>query len=322
MRRRSSLVLATVALLLGSVVGAAPGEARRAPVDPAFTVPVAKLAAALDCPKFSHPRRDPVLLVHGTGQTGQQNWGWNYVPALAAAGYDACVVTLPAASWGDVQVATEYVAYAVQKLHRLTGRDVDTIGHSQGTLEQRGSVKWWASVRRITDDEILLSGPGHGTLTATGICVARLCPAAAWQMAKGSDFVTALNAGDETPGDVDVTSIYSLVDDLVQPAATAALDGAANVLLQDVCPLRIVHHGGSLWDSLTWELALDALRHDGPADVDRLARGACGRLVMPDAVDPLINDAGVYANGVATLAKAKFVDSEPAVTLARARRNR
>jgi hypothetical protein len=278
-----------------------------------MAVPAVLLAAALACPaSFAHTDRDPVLLVHGTGQTASENWDWNYGRVLPRRGLDVCEVTLPDRSYADIQVASEYVANAVREMHARSGRKVDTIGHSQGTLEQRWPVRFAPDVQQMVDDEILLSGPGHGTMVGNAACAAGLCAPALWQMRMGSRFERALNAGDETPGPADVTSIYSTVDDLVQPPSTAVIAGAQNILMQDVCAGRIVHHGGSLFDSLTFELVTDALDHAGPAQPSRLAPGACGRQVMPGAVDVLANDVGVYARGVESLAVYPMVAAEPA----------
>lgn len=91
-------------------------------------------------------------------------------------------------------------------------------------------------------------------------------------MAPGSTFLGALDRDDETPGDTDYTSVYSLTDEFVQPAApepTAALASGedpdvANVLVQELCPWRPVEHGGFAYDAVVHEVAMDALTTDGP----------------------------------------------------------
>ena len=71
--------------------------------DPPLDVPAATLAAALHCPAtFSHPAHEPVLLVHGTFATDQENWGFNYALVLPKLGYDVCTVTLPKRSLDDI----------------------------------------------------------------------------------------------------------------------------------------------------------------------------------------------------------------------------
>jgi triacylglycerol lipase len=52
---------------------------------------------------------------------------------------------------------------------------------------------------------------------AEQFCSAGSCAPAVHQMRRGARFLDALNAGDETPGELDYTSIYSESDELVQP---------------------------------------------------------------------------------------------------------
>jgi hypothetical protein len=68
---------------------------------------------------------------------------------------------------------------------------------------------------------------------------------AGWQMCTDSNFLAALNRGDETPGPIDYTSIYSKTDELVQPVGTHDVEGGTNILLQDLCPGHHVDTGRS-----------------------------------------------------------------------------
>nr|POE67133.1 lipase b [Quercus suber] len=63
--------------------------------DAPFSINSSVLADALTCP-YGKPTLTwpPVLLVHGTGTTGEESWAQGYVPALRANGYIACYVTL------------------------------------------------------------------------------------------------------------------------------------------------------------------------------------------------------------------------------------
>ena len=282
----SARLACALAAALACCAAASPAAAR----DPAMTVPKAKLAAALRCPSgLTHPARDPVLLVHGTGTNPEDTWGWNYVKALPGAGYDACTVRLPLDALGDIQPASEYVVHAIRALARRSGRRVSVIGHSQGTLEPRWAIRWWPrSVRPRVGDYISMAGPHHGVAAGDGCVAGGSCWPAAWQMSSGSMFLRALNAGDETPGGISYTSVFSDSDELVQPSrpvATAALRGGganvANVRVQDVCPGRPVHHGGQVHDALVWRLVLDALGHRGPARVARVPVAVCVDDFMP-----------------------------------------
>lgn len=291
MRLLAALAAATLATVLAPPAATAAG-------DPPLSVPADALAASLRCPErfTSAPDREPVLLVHGTFTNAEENWGWNYAHVLPARGFDVCTVTLPNRSMDDIQVASEYVVHAIREIAARSGRKVDVIGHSQGGLEPRWALRWWPSLRALVDDDVMLASPNHGTAVDPG-CPGP-CPAAFWQMKPGSAFITALNAGDETPGEVSYTSLYSLTDELVQPAVpapTAALDGARNILLQDVCPGRPVEHAAFAADAAVYALVLDALTHPGPADPGRAGTAACAQLFF-DGVD-------LGASGPETLAQ-------------------
>jgi hypothetical protein len=279
--------LCAAAALLASL-STAPLRAQTS-ADPPFDVPVATLAAALDCPHpFTHPEHEPVLLVHGTFTSGHEQYSWNWELLLPSRGYDYCVVTYPDRGTGDMQVSAEYVAYAVQEMHRRTGAKIDVVGHSQGGLMPRWAIKWWPSVQAATDDYVMLAGPNHGVALAANAAQSPvpLVPVA-YQFAATSNFITALNRDDESPGTVDYSSIYSLTDELVQPTTTPPLDAGheppnvRNVALQDVCPGRLVDHLTiGTTDRATQELTLDALSHPGPVDPARLALPAT--CLLPD----------------------------------------
>lgn len=302
--RAGVAALAVVVAVLGSALPAAAEG-------PALSVPRDQLKAALSCPGgFSHHERDPVLLVHGTFITPEESWSTNYARALPPLGYDVCTVRLPGRAVGDIQVSSEYVVYAIRRIAARSGRKVDVIGHSQGTVQPRWAVKWWPDVRRRVDDYVSLAGPHHGINTADGACVANRCAPAIWQMRHGSRFLTALNAGDETPDGPDYTSIYSQTDELVTPPSTAPLSGASNFPVQSLCPARIVHHGGLLYDNVVFAAVMDALTHPGGTDPSRLSPTLCASFAMPGS-DPVDTNLKVYGNGVVTLAKGPFAEAEP-----------
>jgi hypothetical protein len=87
------------------------------------------------------------------------------------------------------------------------------------------------------------------------------------EQAFGSPFLTALNAGDETPGDVSYTVVETRYDEVVTPYTSAFLSGdnTTNVLLQDKCPADVSEHLAIVGDPIALQWALDALAHPGPA---------------------------------------------------------
>ncbi|MDE0803689.1 MAG: alpha/beta fold hydrolase [Acidimicrobiales bacterium] len=315
----SIVVAAGVTLLAGT-----PDVGAQASPDPTYSVATETLDAALDCDAFTHPDKEPVLLVHGTFTSGHEQWDWNYGVLLRETGHDVCVVTYPDRGLGDQQTSAEYIARAVQRIHAESGRKVDMVGHSQGASMPRWAVKWWPSVQEALDDFVLLAGPVHGTSLVSGALPTGM-PPAFFQFDPSSEFVRVLNEGDETPGAVDYTSIYTRYDELVQPVdpPTAALDPGldnpkvANILLQDVCPGNVSDHVtiGTI-DRLTQILTLDALDNDGPTDVGRVGVDPLlcaleGLYVVPDTFVNLVDQFERSAAG--GLPGVELVTEEPAL---------
>lgn len=274
--------------------------------DPNYSYSEAELSAGLLCDQFTHLDRDPILLVHGTFTHGRQNWGATFAPILRANGWDVCIVNYPDRGLGDIQRTTEFIAHAVYAMSSISGRKVALIGHSQGVMQARWAVKWWPGVRERVSDLVSLAGPNQGILLPTvprdllsllNVETAPF-PGAFYQMAQNSQFVQALNRDDETPGDIDYTVLYTQFDELVQPVApypAGAIEYGqinpkrVNILLQDVCPGRLVDHISiALADRLPYELAMDALRHEGPADIERAGGSElCGLVtIVPELQFP------------------------------------
>lgn len=334
---RISILGLTVVTGLLAACGSSGSGGTDASAEPPLETDQAMLDAALQCTPYTHPDKPPVLLVHGTFTSGFEQYDWTYLPLLADRGFDVCVVTYPDRGLGDMQVSAEYVVNALRRMHADSGRKVAMIGHSQGVTVPRWALKWWPSARDAVDDFVMEAGPNHGT-TAVGSfpsLVPQLTggvvglPAVFYQFAPDSNFVTALNAGDETPGDVSYTSLYSaFYDELVEPAApvpTAALDfsqdnpNVANILLQDICPGRFVDHVTiGLTDRLAFELAVDAITHPGPASVDRVRDAAGGQTALCGAL-PIVPSqiiAPQIVTGLIEALRQEGLDSVPALHLA------
>jgi triacylglycerol lipase len=297
--RRLLVALAIVVPLLGWTTA----DATNSTPGPRLDVPVKLLAAALSCPSsFTHHQRDPVLLVHGTNVTADENWGWNYAAVLPALGFDTCTVQFPSHARADIQKASEYVVYAVRVISARAHRDVDIIGHSQGTLQPRWAMRWWPDIPAKVNDYVSLAGPNHGISSADGLCIGGSCFPAAWQMRSRSNFLAALNRGPETPPGVSVTSIYSRTDELVQPYSTAPLRGGSNIAVQDVCPGRAVDHVSMADDAVVFTLVLDALTHAGPTNPARAAPD-CSSTFMPGitAADVSGGQARLYGDSSVTV---------------------
>jgi hypothetical protein len=285
-----------------AIAGAVPSGAaarRFAPVDrpgPPLGIAAAKLAASLQCsPGFGRASRAPVLLVPGTGITATQEFSWNYEPALSHLGIEWCGVTFPDSGNDDMQVNGEYVVHAIRTMYRRAGRRIAIYGHSQGGMVPRWALRFWPDTRSMVDDVVGAAGPNHGTIVANAACNGtRPCQPSDWQSKTTSNFIAALNSGQETFPGISYTEVYSHYDEEVQPnqnnSGTSSLHGGAgkitNVAVQDVCPNDTSEHLGlGSYDPVTWALLLDALNHPGPAVPTRVGLTPCTEQFMP-GVDP------------------------------------
>ena len=114
---------------------------------------------------------------------------------------------------------------------------VDLVGHSEGGLVSRYYLKYLGGTAKV-GRYVSLGTPQHGTALANlgTFFLNCLSIVACQQMAAGSAFLGTLNAGDDTPGSVAYTAIFTAEDELVRPVWNASLDdGATNALLQNFC---------------------------------------------------------------------------------------
>lgn len=205
---------------------------------------------------------DPVIIVAGTFSPEFANQPLE--ARLSADGYDAHIFVLPEQGRPDMAETSESLAEFVDDVLATTGAEkVDLIGHSQGGLLARYYVKELGGVDTV-DTVITLGTPNYGTELADGTLSSGTsddCIACA-QMAVGSEFLNALNEGDDTIGSVEYTTIYTTFDPVVRPVENAALeDGATNVLVQDQCRFRLVEHIGLIFDGAVYSGIRDALEH-------------------------------------------------------------
>jgi hypothetical protein len=275
-------------------IAPASASAAYAPVDapgPSLSVPTARLAAAMKCSSTGivNARRAPVLLLQGTGATAEDNWSWNYEPALTSRGIGWCSVDSPQRATGDIQIAGEYVVHAIRELHRRSGRRVSIIGQSQGGMVGRWPLRFWPDTRPLVEDVIGIAPSNHGTVQARRTCVDS-CSPANWQQRDNSAFMGALNSFQETFTGISYTNIYTKLDLIVQPNkddnGSSSLHGGGgrieNVAVQDVCAIDPFDHLtlGTV-DPVAYQLAMDALDNEGPASTARVAARGCAQAPIP-----------------------------------------
>jgi hypothetical protein len=289
---------------------------------PTLSVPAAKLATALKCVgTLRGAAHAPVLLVPGTALNPATDYGYGWEPALNKLGWPYCSVSLPRNGMGDIQVAGEYVVYAIRTMHAAYGGRIDVVGHSQGGMVPRWALRFWPDTRAMVDDLVGLSPSNHGTLDAIPLC-AQSCAPAFWQQRSNAAFIAAVNSAQETFPGISYTNVYTDTDEVVVPnfgpAASSTLSGGggaiANIAIQSVCPADLTEHVGiGIYDNTAYQLALDALTHPGPANPSRLAATTCLSPLMP-GIDPgtfAANYANTVASVASTVARSPRTTSEP-----------
>ena len=302
MRRVRSICGVLVAAALVAGVGADAASAEYAPIEkhgPALQVPSTVLRAALVCtPSVRKDAREPILLVPGTTLTPEENFSWNYERALNALSLPYCTIELPNHAMSDIQVAGEYVVYALRKMSTFKGhkaaRKVQVIGYSQGGMVPRWALRFWPDTRALVDDDVGLDASNHGTEDAEGACALNGCAPAVWQQRTHSAFTAALNSYQETFPGISYTEIYSWDDEVVVPntseqGSSSVHSGGgtiANIAVQEVCPGHVADHlAMGSYDPVGYALALDAVTNAGPAQAARIETAVCAQPFQP-GVDP------------------------------------
>jgi triacylglycerol lipase len=303
-----------IALIALSAVALTSTAAAKPPAGPKLTVPEADLAAAFHCPRpVENATSTPIMLVTGTGASGEQAYliGQDVFDTY---GHPACYVDFPDFTTADIQISVQYLVYGLRQEAALSGRKVAVFGISQGGLLPRFALTYWRDLRRKVSDVLAAAGTQHGTnvdkLAGDACSATNPCTPAGWQQEKGSNLLTALNSQpDETPGEVSYTTVRSLTDETVQPQGgkhpTSALEGASNILIQDVCPGRTTTHIGTALDSVTFAAFSDAIAHKGAAKVSRLPADVCSHLYAPGLDD---------ATATALLSAADGITSDQSAT--------
>ena len=178
-------------------------------------------AGAADTSAYDSPS-DPILFVHGYNGSGS-NWN-TMADRFAADGRPASHLDQwnydSARSNADT---AQRLAAEVDRLLAATGAaKVDVVTHSMGGLPSRHYAKNLGGDTKI-DAWVSLGGPNHGT-DAANSCFDTSCH----EMRIGSDFLTALNSGDESPGSPRYATWWSPCDAIINPDSSVAVSGATN----------------------------------------------------------------------------------------------
>jgi triacylglycerol lipase len=154
---------------------------------------------------------DPILLVHG--YRGDPSTWADMIANFADVGRTAVAIDL--SSEDNVVNSRAIQAFIVAK----GWQHVDIVAQSMGGLSARQYIKFLKP--SVVDTYVSLGTPQYGITAA--------CLLPSWyggQMCPSSSFLRNLNKGDDTPGKVYWTTIYSATDGIV-PNASSRLDGGA-----------------------------------------------------------------------------------------------
>lgn len=186
--------------------------------------PSPESVAAKPIPATGQIGQNPVIYMHG--YRGRASEFDAMKRSLIDSGYsssDLIAVDFPNDTSNESNAAA--LSAVVDQVLQSTGASkVDLVAYSMGNLSTRYYLKNLGGASKV-GHYYGISGPNHGTESAT------TCPPsgiACTQAAPGSSFLLALNAGDETPGDLLYATIVSQCDNVIVPFASSDLVGADN----------------------------------------------------------------------------------------------
>lgn len=311
----STIALAALAVLVASVAALpATDLVTRQVADGPFTVSDATVAAAITCPDGTdNAPNGLVLLIHGTGGTGEVAWSFTpYVKNLPSRqGVKVCWIDLPSMSQAPIPLSGEYVAKFIQMYapKSATGK-VFVISHSQGGVDVQHALNYYPSTRKLTTAFYPLSSPFHGTDFGPAACavitagtVGQGCTPAVHQQSTGSRYLAALNKRADLAL-VPTTSIYTFDDEVVPqirppPTSQVKQGGAATTSysIQEVCSvLAFSEHFGMLAHPVAYFLVVDGIQNKGVAQKSRVDRTVACSLDNYLVATSLSNN--TLANGV------------------------
>lgn len=266
----SRLAIVAAAVLVAAAGTLSPGSGTPARAATSYDYPTLGVAPAGANDWSCRPTTErpyPAVIVHGTFGD-QKSLLDNLSLALKQDGY--CVYSLDYGNraTGPIEDSARELQDFVGRVLASTGAaKVEMVGHSQGGMMPRYYIKNLGG-DGVVEDLVGLAPSNHGTTAANGYSAGGYCASCDEQRA-GSDFLTALNNPDETPGTVDYTQVETTYDEVVVPYTSAFLTPDAqstDITLQDRCPADSVDHLGIPMDPQAIAWVLNAFDRPGPAD--------------------------------------------------------
>jgi len=228
-------------------------------------------------PSRRHPQ--PVILVHGLAANRTVNFP-TISPFLANHGF--CVFALTYGTRPEVdppgyqpggllrmqRSARKLKRFAARVMHATGAKNVDVVGHSEGSLMPDYYVKFLPRARHgdgspKVDDYVGITPLWRGSRRVP-LLDGRGCPACS-QITRGSDFLNQMNrgpTGPRVPG-VSYTMLMTLFDQVVAPVMSGYMDGATNLFMQGQCAVDTSKHVGM---AINPNVLADVLHALDPAD--------------------------------------------------------
>lgn len=175
--------------------------------------------------------RRPVVIIHGwqffCGFEDAETWKvWIQDAHLRGYG-DADVSVFSYDTCQPSAVTIDGFGRFVDDVLARTGSSkVNVVAHSMGSIEARSCIRFGACAGKV-DKFASIAGANHGTVWAN-VCGLAFWSKSTCDMQPDGPFLAALNADDETWGDVDYVTMISWCDLTIVPFTGAALDGALN----------------------------------------------------------------------------------------------
>lgn len=266
-------ISALVAALLGAFVFF--GKADAQTTVPPFLVKEGTPPPGANIPcEPTKSRPNPVVLVHGTFETMDQNWAV-LSPRLKQRGYCVFALNYGNRGLGPIQDSAKELGTFVDKVLQYTGaRKVSLVGHSQGGMMPRFWIKNLGGASKV-QDLVGIAPSNYGTEISQpdfrkALGISSPCTACTQQKA-GSTFLKNLNSGDDTPGRGSFTQIATDDDEIIIPYTRCFLKGTErtrNITIQDYRE-RPITHQNIYNDPAAQRLVFDALANPGPANPER-----------------------------------------------------
>ena len=144
------------------------------------------LSMYLKCYPVENHRKRWILFLPGSTEEVHELYSWNWMKIMNEKQWPYCTLQLPERGLGDLQIAAEYIVYAVRKMYRKSLKErekgfrektrINIIGHSVGGTVSRFSLRFWPDIREMVYQLIAFGATHHGTMLADTLCSLARCP--------------------------------------------------------------------------------------------------------------------------------------------------